>query len=712
MKTKSTSLSIRKRLFIAIFIILVIQVLFLAVGILRGGLVKKLKHEYINIFDQKVFSRTNYIQDTIKRYYTSLFEYENFIQKKISENHGVIDHKLLEEISERAVLGLRQSGATGIFVIFDSNEGKEGFYIRDLEPTVIATDNSDLLFLNGPISVARKIRLSLDREWSSDFKLDRGSPVADFYYKPIDAASIYHNVNFKDLGYWNLPVRMSPRDVEVITYSVPLISGDKKPYGVIGLDLTIDHLKSLLPYDELVENKQGAYMIGVYNKGEKPEKVLSSGPIFNKILDFENEVSFMKDSEGNDGYKINNNYISVYKINLYNDNNPFATGKWYLAGVVEENKLFGNINQLIGHVFLYLSLWLLLGILCIFVVGNWFISPITNLIKQLLEKNPNEKILLDETNIVELNELSRAIEIMSDKIVDSFSKLSQVVDMINIPIGAFEHIHGEDHVFITDGMYGILEMPKDEAKSNYISVEKLKNILSEIKKCPEKDAKNVYLNEKKQGEFSWLRIQIREEGNRTLGIIEDVTEEIIKRRQLEYERDLDPLTKLLNRRGFTAKVKEKIESESIGIAALIMWDLDNLKYVNDTYGHDYGDQYIKLAAEVLKELTIFNSFVARMSGDEFFVFIYGHEDKKSVREIINNIQDKINSAHLIIREKKEIRLRASAGVAWYPDDSVVFDELVKYSDFAMYQVKNSNKGNIAEFDKGIYMKDPILLNGK
>lgn len=66
----------------------------------------------------------------------------------------------------------------------------------------------------------------------------------------------------------------------------------------------------------------------------------------------------------------------------------------------------------------------------------------------------------------------------------------------------------------------------------------------------------------------------------------------------------------------------------------MMIDLDNLKYINDTYGHDYGDEYIRCAADALLAAAGSRAVVARMSGDEFFVFLYGGASKEEIRNIV------------------------------------------------------------------------------
>ncbi|NMA84847.1 MAG: EAL domain-containing protein, partial [Epulopiscium sp.] len=221
----------------------------------------------------------------------------------------------------------------------------------------------------------------------------------------------------------------------------------------------------------------------------------------------------------------------------------------------------------------------------------------------------------------------------------------------------------------------------------------------------------IYRYIKKDNSIIWIRLNIQETHGKILGIIEDVTDEVMEKRKIEYERDHDLLTHLINRRAFQMQVKRQMKKE-LKIAAFVMWDLDNLKYINDTYGHDYGDQYIKTAAEVLSEISFCNGIVSRMSGDEFLAFIYGYEGKDEIRSIINKMQENLYNTTIPMPDNNIIRIRASAGIAWYPDDSEDYYELIKYSDFAMYEIKNTIKGNIGEFNKEVYNKKSFLLHSQ
>lgn len=159
----------------------------------------------------------------------------------------------------------------------------------------------------------------------------------------------------------------------------------------------------------------------------------------------------------------------------------------------------------------------------------------------------------------------------------------------------------------------------------------------------------------------------------------------LERRRIEHERDYDILTGLYNRQAFQ-RVCESLfaKPETLGHAALLMTDLDNLKTINDTYGHDWGDQYLRQTGRCLAASTPPGTLSARLSGDEFMLLLYGYDSRDAVREELE-------------------KLRAAL------QDSTDFNTLKKYADFAMYQVKHSRKGEMKEFDIGMYNQEAYAL---
>lgn len=168
-------------------------------------------------------------------------------------------------------------------------------------------------------------------------------------------------------------------------------------------------------------------------------------------------------------------------------------------------------------------------------------------------------------------------------------------------------------------------------------------------------------------------------------------------------RDYDALTGLYNRRAFKRESEEIFSGQNkIGHAALIMMDLDNLKYTNDTFGHDWGDEYIRQTGICLEEGTPRGTLCSHISGDEFNLLFYGYESQDAIREKIAKLKKTIASRIIRLPNGQEFHLSISGGISWYPEDSTSLDVMRKHADFAMYQVKRTEKGKIAEFDQKIY----------
>jgi diguanylate cyclase (GGDEF)-like protein/PAS domain S-box-containing protein len=154
----------------------------------------------------------------------------------------------------------------------------------------------------------------------------------------------------------------------------------------------------------------------------------------------------------------------------------------------------------------------------------------------------------------------------------------------------------------------------------------------------------------------------------------------------------DGLTKLMNRRYFDSILNDKINT---GIKnglkfAIVAFDLDQLKVVNDSFGHDAGDKYITLFSKMLKECLNYNNNIGRIGGDEFTAIV----EFLDIDEIYNKIHDFQNefSKKIIIKKKIKFSGSFSFGFAKFPEDSTSKEELVKIADQNMYMNKKRNRG--------------------
>lgn len=163
------------------------------------------------------------------------------------------------------------------------------------------------------------------------------------------------------------------------------------------------------------------------------------------------------------------------------------------------------------------------------------------------------------------------------------------------------------------------------------------------------------------------------------------------------------LTGLYNRKAFNRICEDMFRAPArLGHAALMMLDLDNLKKLNDVYGHDIGDRYIRETGHALRDGMTDHSVCSRLSGDEFMVLFYGYDSRAQLRRDLNNLQSRLRHASIVLPNGDSFAISISGGVAWYPEDGNDMASLKKYADFAMYQVKRSHKGGMQEFDIGVY----------
>ncbi|MCO7225461.1 EAL domain-containing protein [Pleionea sp. CnH1-48] len=167
-------------------------------------------------------------------------------------------------------------------------------------------------------------------------------------------------------------------------------------------------------------------------------------------------------------------------------------------------------------------------------------------------------------------------------------------------------------------------------------------------------------------------------------------------RQLAY---FDPLTNLPNRRLYQDRIQQAINvaDRHHEKVALLYFDLDNFKNINDLLGHDFGDLFLKHVAESLA-LSVRNSdTVARLGGDEFTVILGDIESVNDIVHVAENILHRLNTKTVI--DGRDVVVNSSIGISLYPDDAEDAAQLMKHADMAMYYAKEQGRNNFQFFEK-------------
>lgn len=211
-------------------------------------------------------------------------------------------------------------------------------------------------------------------------------------------------------------------------------------------------------------------------------------------------------------------------------------------------------------------------------------------------------------------------------------------------------------------------------------------------------------NQRKDGSLYWALqsiTPIRNEGGDVTHFVstsEDNTDLHDAQQTIAQLAFYDPLTNLPNRRLLSDRLQQALEHAQRSpdtMVAVMVFDLDNFKTVNDSLGHNYGDELLKHVANIFQSQVRSEDTVSRQGGDEFTIVLSGMRQIKKIAQIADNILQKLSfpmnlSGHQVV-------IGSSIGIAVYPNDGQSHDELLRNADMAMYYAKEEGKNNFQFF---------------
>ena len=188
----------------------------------------------------------------------------------------------------------------------------------------------------------------------------------------------------------------------------------------------------------------------------------------------------------------------------------------------------------------------------------------------------------------------------------------------------------------------------------------------------------------------WLRLICEPVGDDVTVTFVDITESKTKERQMESIATSDPLTRVLNRRGFERHAAQRlIDSEDDATGALLFIDLNDFKQINDKFGHEVGDQLLIIAAQRLRKSLRSCDIIGRPGGDEF-VALVPDVDAKVAEKLAQRLTKALHKPYLIGRQR--LQCSASIGLALYPENASTLTGLLRAADQAMYRAKARSSG--------------------
>lgn len=719
--------------FTALVAVLAIEIIMLVLSFNFIGLSARLDNNAEQILDKQVANRAGYlstqmisVQDLTEldsaadRATMQLVGEGQTLSELTGSNEASVP--FFEAVSEQMVNTLRDKSVTGVYIVLNTgsltakqNQTLPCLYIRDLDPTAPpSAKNDDMLLERAPTELVHRMSLSTSGNWQPGLAVT-GTEQDDFFRLPYERAQEDNGrLNTADYGRWSTESYTLTNDNHpIISYTQPLILPNGTVYGVIGVEMLTCYVQSLLPSSELQNNGCGTYFLAY-----SPETPQDSAMTMYRVVTSSADSNM---NSANDAFTINMQdknggwarfgglryYASVAPLSPYSRNAPFSEGShWMLVGTVSTTKLFEFSRSVQDRLTLTVLLTVLVGLAGCLLASRRLTEPIVRLSEEVAASakvSADSIPHLSHTGIEEIDRFAAAITDLSRGIINTSTKFLRIMDMASIELAGYE-LRPDTSVYTTGNFFSMLGLEKPEGTLSSREFEQLwEKFVAESESFGLSNGGCVFRIPQKDGTVRYIRLRVASENRTQVGLLEDVTSSTEERLRIEHERDYDMLSGLYNRKAFNRICENMFRAPArLGHAALMMLDLDNLKKLNDVYGHDTGDRYIRETGHALRDGMTDHSVCSRLSGDEFMVLFYGYDSRAQLRRDLNNLQSRLRHASIVLPNGDSFAISISGGVACYPEDGRDLVTLKKYADFAMYQVKRSHKGGMQEFDIGVY----------
>lgn len=726
MPRKQSSASIRDRLFWPLSLLLVALFLVMIGAVYFGGVLPRLEQGAVSMLTTQVENRKNYLESDMTGQWSDLSLAVEAVNQSVEDMRGQDGFDLsrvdtdkatylpiLKAASGRLISTMRANSVTGAFVVLsgepldpENPQDKRTLYLRDIDPASRASlTNEDILLKRAPVELVEQLDIATDSDWRPQLSFSQNGTYEDFFLRTYTTAQEHPELSWRELGYWSRPYSLLGDSRPAISYTVPLILDDGTVYGVLGIEITLDYLSRIVPARELPEGQNGSYFLALTQDGEQYQTLFSSSTAL--IRDKGQTDSFTltpsRRAQGcvsMEGAVNLRNCAVVRPLTLYNADAPFASERWVLIGMVGEQDMFAFADHVRWLAVILGAVLLAFGLITVHFVSRKMAKPIVALTAGLEHADKTRPLHFDKTYISEIDRLTGEIETLSDSLFTRSLKFAEILRMASAQLGGFDIDTEHGKLFVTEGFFALLRISGvDESRISIAEFyEKIKTIEQYVqtRSKPDENQEECVLRIPETDGYVYIRVRYMQQGSRTVGLAEDVTSATIDWQCARCKRDHDLLTGLLSRRAFCRRMESLLAAPSgqLGVAALLLIELDNLRFINDTYGHDYGDQYIRCLAQTLEQSTPPGTLLCRQSGKEMYVFYYGYQSKKLIDEQLTRVYEQMSHQQITLPNGTAFPLSASGGVAWYPEDGANLDGLTHAANLAMFD----SKGSLTDFD--------------
>lgn len=403
----------------------------------------------------------------------------------------------------------------------------------------------------------------------------------------------------------------------------------------------------------------------------------------------------------------NVDYNTGSSLGCYNYFTGSSTAAWKWISVYPGNM---SMSQIIVPVAISVGSMAVLAVICA-LLGILITKSIVNPMNQMvtvareIQEGDREKRLEIKTHN-EFKDISELFNNMLDDVSMSEELHRTISDISDNML--FEWDFHKESMYISDNFREKFDIdPKEAQLANGKFLDKLMS--EEYAEIYKRDISTLLKNRTghsgeyqmttKNGSLLWFSVRALcvtdrlGEPLRVIGVVTDIDSEKKLELQLSERASYDFLSQLYNRSTFERELKSEIERSAHAKVAVLFIDVDDFKFINDRFGHSVGDEVIKYVAGCIKQRVKGSGFAGRFGGDEFVLCITDSKQIDEIESLSLDLIDELYEGYHSELANVSINVKASIGIAFFPEHGNDSNKIVAAADEAMYFVKKNGKAN-------------------
>ena len=410
---------------------------------------------------------------------------------------------------------------------------------------------------------------------------------------------------------------------------------------------------------------------------------------------------------------ISNNYVELDDSDFLGAYGKVQGSDWVWLSLYDSARSSENVFLVFIVGVVILVALALVSVFVMVLMTRKIINPLLDMIKTMKEINSGDHAQRIDTKGMG-KEFARMGNTFNDLMDDAIlsDELHQTVSNLSDNM-LFEYDFSKESMFVSDNFKEKIGINVSGATVNngkfidsLMDTDDLENYKRDINQLlkSKDDAGGEYKIKDINGAEMWVTMKVHcitdrlGEILRVIGVLTDITTEKNATLKLAERASYDFLSQLYNRNTFEREFQAELERNANKKVAALFLDVDDFKFINDRYSHAVGDEVIKYVADVIKSKTGDTGFAGRFGGDEFVLCISDPNMIENLEVLSMDIIDDLYSGYYSTSADATLNIKASIGIAVYPEHGQDGRTLIACSDTAMYFVKKNGKANYHIYD--------------